>query len=202
MPEETKTIETAPEQGDQVNSLVTPAVLDACCGSRMMWFNKADDRALFIDVREGVKDMDFGTPATKGNNPCVIAPDQIADFRSMPFPNDSFMHVVFDPPHVEKKIGNIKSGIIPFKYGVLASSWRDDLRQGFAECFRVLKPNGTLVFKWSEVEIPLKDVLKLTDEVPLYGHRSGKKANTHWVVFLKTQKRIGFYDFADFADLV
>lgn len=28
-----------------------PPVLDACCGSRMFWFDKADRRALFIDKR-------------------------------------------------------------------------------------------------------------------------------------------------------
>ena len=38
------------------------------------------------------------------------------------------------------------------------------IRQGFKECFRVLKPNGTLIFKWNEVQFPVKDVLKLTDK--------------------------------------
>lgn len=28
-----------------------PPVLDACCGSRMFWFDKQDERALFIDKR-------------------------------------------------------------------------------------------------------------------------------------------------------
>jgi hypothetical protein len=31
----------------------------------------------------------------------------------------------------------------------------------------------------------LREVLALTPEKPLYGHRSGKKAQTHWVAFLK-----------------
>jgi hypothetical protein len=48
-----------------------------------------------------------------------------------------------------------------------------------------LKPNGTLIFKWNEIHIPIKSVLALTDKKPLYGHRSGKKANTHWVAFIK-----------------
>jgi SAM-dependent methyltransferase len=74
-----------------------------------------------------------------------------------------------------------------FSYGSLnKETWQDDLRLGFAECFRVLKPNGTLIFKWNEVDIPLREVLALTPEKPLYGHRSGKKANTHWVAFVKS----------------
>ena len=172
-------------EANPLDRFVMPDVLDACCGSRMMWFNKNDERALFIDKREGVKAMDLGTPSTKGRNPCVVQPDRVVDFRNMPFPNETFMHVVFDPPHLEKKIGSIETGIIPFKYGVLDATWEDDLRQGFAECFRVLKAKGTLIFKWNESEIPLREILKLTDQRPLYGHRSGKKAQTHWVAFLK-----------------
>ena len=59
------------------------------------------------------------------------------------------------------------------------------LAGGFAECFRVLKPNGTLIFKWCETQIPLRDILALTPEKPLYGHKGGAKSVTHWVAFLK-----------------
>jgi len=27
------------------------SVLDACCGGRMFWFDKSDDRAVFVDKR-------------------------------------------------------------------------------------------------------------------------------------------------------
>jgi hypothetical protein len=59
------------------------------------------------------------------------------------------------------------------------------LRAGFAECFRVLRPEGTLIFKWNEYEVPLRDVLALTPEKPLYGHQAGKQQKTHWIAFLK-----------------
>ena len=45
--------------------------------------------------------------------------------------------------------------------------------------------DGTLVFKWSEVEIPLRDVLSAIGAMPLFGHRSGKNMNTHWMCFMK-----------------
>ena len=77
------------------------------------------------------------------------------------------------------------------KYGRLDGSWKDDIKAGFSECFRVLKPGGTLIFKWNEYDIPLKQVLKLTDYKPMYGHRSGKQQKTHWVAFIKSQSDKG-----------
>ena len=157
-------------------------VLDACCGSRMMWFDKQDNRCLFADQREGAMELDHH-PSQAGRSPVNVFPDRIHDFRDMPYEDSSFHHVVFDPPHVRNL--SLKS-ILGFRYGSLdKQTWQDDLRLGFAECFRVLKPHGTLIFKWNEVDIPLREVLALTPEKPLYGHRSGKKANTHWVAFVK-----------------
>lgn len=71
------------------------------------------------------------------------------------------------------------------KYGRLFPSWRDDIRQGFKECFRVLEPYGVLIFKWNETQIKVSEILKLTDQKPLFGHKSGKQANTHWIAFMK-----------------
>jgi len=182
----------ADDLGVEAPRLVLPPVLDACCSTRMMWFDKQDARALYIDKREGTRVIDVGTPGTKGRKPKTVAPDVLADFRQMPFPNESFDHVVFDPPHFYKGAG--KTGRIAFDFGLLEETWRDDLRQGFAECFRVLRDRGTLIFKWCEVEIPLREVLALTPEKPLYGHRSGKKAMTHWVTFIKQNTEIGQSD--------
>ena len=102
----------------------------------------------------------------------------------MPFSDGQFHLVVFDPPHL---IGNGKSGWLAKKYGKLGTDWRDDLRAGFAECFRVLRPNGTLIFKWNEHEIPVAQILALTPEQPLFGNRCGKTAKSHWIVFMKAE---------------
>jgi hypothetical protein len=105
------------------------------------------------------------------------------DFRAIPYPDETFQMVVFDPPHRIKLTA--ESDFIK-KYGQLdKDTWREDLAQGFTECFRVLKTNGTLVFKWSEVSIKLSEILKLTDRKPILGHPSGKRMGTHWVLFLK-----------------
>lgn len=152
-------------------------VLDPCCGSRMMWFDKDDDRAVFGDIRsESVALCDGRT--------LQVSPDVQMDFRQMPFADETFRLVVFDPPHLNR-VG--PSSWTAAKYGALLPSWREDLAAGFAECFRVLKPGGTLVFKWSEVQIPLSRILELTDHKPLFGQRAGKTGKTHWVVFIKPE---------------
>ncbi len=71
------------------------------------------------------------------------------------------------------------------KYGVLGKGWRDDLQRGFSECFRVLAIDGVLIFKWNEIHIKVSEVLELTDQRPLFGHKSGKRSDTHWLCFIK-----------------
>jgi len=157
-------------------------ILDVCCGSRMMWFDKTDDRVLFVDRRN----CDYNIPpdrAYPSGTVIRVHPDTVADFTQLPFPDNSFCHIVFDPPHVirEEELGTVTK-----KYGVLNDDWPAMLSNGFRECFRVLRYGGTLIFKWCETTIPLKDILKLTTAKPLYGHRGGAKDKTHWVAFVKS----------------
>jgi len=159
------------------------AVLDACCGSRMFWFDRQDSRAVFGDIRREAHSLTDKSSAG-GSRELIIDPDIIMDFRAIPFPDDHFHMVAFDPPHL---VTNGKTGWLAKKYGKLNEDWRDDLRAGFAECFRVLKPNGTLIFKWNEHEVRVSEVLALTPHAPLFGNRCGKTAKSHWLVFMKPQ---------------
>lgn len=156
-------------------------VLDACCGSRMFWFDSEDDRAIFGDIRQERHTL-TDKSSVGGSRELIIAPDQQMDFRALPFPDEHFALVVFDPPHL---IRNGRSGWLAKKYGKLGEDWREDLRAGFAECFRVLRAHGTLIFKWNEHEIKVSEILKLTDQRPLFGNRCGKTAKSHWIVFMK-----------------
>lgn len=158
-------------------------VLDPCCGSRMFWFDREDGRVVFGDIRNVEYDL-ADKSSTGGARKLIIAPDQQMDFRALPFSNDSFSLVVFDPPHL---IQNGNTGWLAKKYGKLGDDWRADIRAGFAECFRVLKPYGTLIFKWNEHEVKVSELLKLTDAKPLFGNRCGKNAKSHWIVFLKDE---------------
>jgi ubiquinone/menaquinone biosynthesis C-methylase UbiE len=150
-------------------------VLDACCGSKMFWFDKSNNDVTYCDIRSEEHTLCDGRQLK-------VSPDVIADFTNMPFEDDYFKMVVFDPPHLE--IAG-KNGWMFKKYGKLSRNWKDDLRAGFSECLRVLVPGGTLIFKWNETQILTKEILKLVDIKPLFGHISGKRANTHWICFLK-----------------
>ena len=155
-------------------------ILDVCCGGRAFWFNKNDNRALFVDKRQGV----FPIVRKSPRSPVVVSPDWCGSFTALPFPDNTFCHVVFDPPHI---VESTASGNIAKTYGVLGSDWENELKQGFSECFRVLRIGGTLIFKWNEIHIPVGAILELTPVSPLYGHRSGKASNTHWIAFVKDE---------------
>lgn len=51
-------------------------ILDACCGSRMMWFDKNNSKALFMDNRELVERLSDGRALE-------VSPDIVGDFRNM-----------------------------------------------------------------------------------------------------------------------
>lgn len=161
-------------------------VLDPCCGSRMMWFDRANPDVIFGDKRrETLKVTDRSHGNTVGTRTLHIEPDVLLDFRALPYADDTFHHVVFDPPHL------VRAGPrswLAAKYGKLGEDWHGDLRAGFAECFRVLAVNGTLVFKWNETQVKVAEVLALVSQRPLYGHVSGRKGLTHWLVFVKPQE--------------
>jgi 23S rRNA G2069 N7-methylase RlmK/C1962 C5-methylase RlmI len=152
-------------------------VLDVCCGARGMWFNKYDDRALYLDKRSEIHSNDYPS----GKKTLKINPDIIGDFTNIKQPDESFYLVVFDPPHIQRN----ELGEITKRYGNLSGDWRTMIKNGFKECFRVLKPNGTLIFKWCEVQFPVTEILQLTEHKPLFGHKSGKQMKTHWITFIK-----------------
>lgn len=159
-------------------------VLDMCCGSRMFWFDRQHPDVLYCDNRQESCEL-TDMYARGGKRSLVIDPDLVSDFTSLPFADESFSLVVFDPPHL---IRAGKKGWLAKKYGVLGEDWRLDIRKGFAEGFRVLATNGVLVFKWNERDIPVSQVLALTEVKPLFGNRCGKSAQSHWIVFMKKRR--------------
>ena len=150
-------------------------ILDACCGSKMFWFDKDNPNVVFADIRQEEHTLCDGRKLE-------ITPDVVMDFTDMPFPDKSFKLVVFDPPHL-RKLG--ESSWMAKKYGVLPLDWETVIKRGFDECMRVLEPNGVLVFKWNECQIPVSKILKTIGVQPLLGHKSGKLSQTHWLLFMK-----------------
>ena len=158
-------------------------ILDATCGSRTIWFQKDCSIAVFMDCREEHDCAIWKSTKNNSVRTLSVEPDIIADFTNMPFDDNVFALVVFDPPHLVK-VG--ETAWLKKKYGKLPDNWPQLIYDGFRECMRVLKPYGTLIFKWSEIDIPTRDVIKAIGVEPLFGHRSGKAMKTHWMVFMKT----------------
>jgi len=158
-----------------MSDMNTARVLDPCCGSRMFWFDRSNSDAIFGDNRRERHVMCDGRQL-------IIEPDMLMDFTSLPFEDGRFNLVVFDPPHLENPGPKGWQGL---KYGKLPKDWRELLTKGFAECFRVLDTNGTLIFKWNETRIMIGEVLSLTPIKPLFGQTTTQSLKTHWIVFMK-----------------
>ncbi len=152
-------------------------ILDVCCGGKMFYANKNNPNVLFCDKRE------FETIFKKSKQKdeyFIVKPDVIADFRDLLFENESFSLVIFDPPHIKNR--SDKSFMVQ-KYGKLDKSYKEDLSKGFKECMRVLKNNGTLIFKWSEAQISLSEILSCFDKEPLLMQKTSR--TSHFCVFFK-----------------
>lgn len=167
-------------------------ILDVACGGRMFYFDKSDRRVLFCDNRTVETELCDGRKFS-------VKPDIQCDFTNLPFDDEVFRMVVFDPPHLLKckcrgisdvEYGTLKNKVVPtgyqqIKYGALYQDWKDMLKKGFSECFRVLEPGGVLIFKWNETDILVHEVLNLTPFKPLFGNKCGKQSKTHWICFMK-----------------
>lgn len=67
---------------DKMKAIKKP-ILDACCGGKMFYFDKNDDRVLFQDIRN------LETTLCDGRH-FEVHPDVQADFTDMPYPDGIF----------------------------------------------------------------------------------------------------------------
>ena len=135
-------------------------ILDATAGGRMLWQDKSHPRALYVDRRQEPP----GTIPIRPN--WSVQPDVVASFTALPFADGSFKMVIFDPPHIVRLTPS--KGYMRTKYGELGADWKETLRAGFTECWRVLAVHGTLVFKWAGADVPAAEVLRLLPVDPLF----------------------------------
>jgi SAM-dependent methyltransferase len=164
-------------------------ILDATCGGRTIWTegNKHHENALYIDTREEPP----GFHGQEGRT-YAVQPDEQQDFRNLPYDDESFNLAVFDPPHIIRE-GGMKTlgGHVRKKYGQLrAETWQEDLKAGFDELWRVLKPGGTLTFKFADDSADWDEVLELAPQDPLYGttYNQSNGVETRWFVFYKPER--------------
>lgn len=161
-------------------------ILDVTCGDRTIWFQKNEPHTIYCDKRKEEWEGDFGKVLNKNGKKkhrhLVIDPDIQCDFTNLPFDDEQFHLVVFDPPHIENLSEN---AWMRKSYGSLDGDWKPMIKKGFEECMRVLAINGVLIFKWSDISISTREIINVIGTEPLFGHRSGKKMNTHWMCFMK-----------------
>lgn len=123
-----------------VHATPDAAILDCCHNRGVMWKgSKLDITSMDIDPQ--------------------YACDFIGDFRAMPFADDSFDVVAFDPPHLPAAAASANSsGIERLQYGLTEHG---DYRQGdnvspafapfLVEAKRVLRPNGIVIAKIADL---------------------------------------------------
>lgn len=122
-----------------------------------------------LDMTSGFKGMQWEIKVTAAVNLDLSTFRKVTvrgDFTNLPFKDEAFQMVLFDPPHtIDSR--NTLLGTFPeyqggdphlatFKYGCYRTidQLRKAVYQGAREAARVLKPDGVLVFKWSDSEKP------------------------------------------------
>jgi SAM-dependent methyltransferase len=144
-------------------------ILDLSGGHRNIWFNRFQSSTIYID-----------------NRPEVL-PNVLCDSRQLPFPDASFDHIVFDPPHAVHGIGSKMARY----YGAYSPlEIQSIIRKTSREAYRVLKDEGFMNLKWNDHDIRLDHILKFFEcWEPLYGQkvagRSKHRSGTYWVALIK-----------------
>jgi len=140
------------------------------------WNKNLGDELVTIDIRKGnfSYESPYGWDKSKmGRSEVMIRPTVQADMRFLPFRENIFEAVIFDPPHAKTGLGSW----IWRKYG----SWTlyeliRTVRSANEEFKRVLKPGGFIIMKIYRQRWPLyKTLLK------------------NFVFFLPIERRTGAY---------
>ena len=103
-------------------------ILDVACGGKMFYFDKQDERVLFCDKRK-IKTRLCDVREYEVN------PDIMADFTKLPFEDNSFKLVVFDPPHLVHNTNSEITGWQQIKYGALQGDWKTELKKALQNAF-------------------------------------------------------------------
>ena len=107
-------------------------ILDACCGSRMFWYDKKEPNTTYMDMRKSYEQLADG-------HIIDVNPDVQGDFRDMDFEDNTFDLVVFDPPHL---IHAGKTSWLAITSGVLPNTWPMTLARGLDDCRKIGRASG------------------------------------------------------------
>lgn len=166
-------------------------ILDPCFVAQEKWeLSKTQERVLSILLSDNFSNLlsekarqRYVIKRLCDGRALNIRPDQIIDFRNLPYPDSYFNFVLFEPPYFVNDGSNSRAAS---KYGRLdKKTLLDDVRVGFSEAFRVLNPQGSLVLKWPEKDVTVGEIQKLAPSRPVNVYKTGRKIGTHWNLFLK-----------------
>jgi hypothetical protein len=150
-------------------------ILDLSAGNRAIWFNRLHPETIFIDIRP------------------EMHPTVVADTRELPFRDQEFDLVVFDPPHMTHG----KDSTMAKAYtSMQADEIKDLIRRTSNEAYRCSTKTSLLAFKWNNHDVRLDHILPLMEGYePLFGQkvafRSARGSSTHWILL---KKRNGYYE--------
>jgi len=152
-------------------------VLDISAGKRVMWFDKCDPVATFVDIR------------------AEVGPDFVADSRALPYSiGEGYNLIVFDPPHVNtgKPGKGPQAESFQEYYGHFTTEEiRSIIRGSASEAHRVSAPDALMAFKWNDHDQKLSVVLSLMEPWwrPLFGQRTTTRtkhaSGTYWVMLVR-----------------
>jgi hypothetical protein len=133
-------------------------ILDAGCANRCMWRYKNNPNIIFLDRQKKLERK----------------PDIYASNTNLPFKNDTFDTVFYDPPHawnipthpfysypnnteLHAKYPDMKQrGFAPSYYGIELYKTREELvkyiYEAEKELYRVLKSDGVMWLRWSNLK--------------------------------------------------
>lgn len=157
-------------------------ILDATCGAKQMWYQKDAKDVVYLDKRHGEIYFPPSNSEFWKQGNLFFDPTIIADNRQLPFKDNSFDMILFDPPFVVSMTPRMKA-----QYDILNPiTWTIDIGKAANEFFRVLKQGGFLILKWGEGYAVVREALKLFPVKPLFGtHLNYSKHKTWWIVFRK-----------------
>ena len=157
-------------------------MLDSTSGNRHLWKNKTPKNVLFLD-----KELNLRIP-----------PDIFADWKHLPFRDNSFECVLFDPPHVFSESSQFNRDPkarphgqkkIPGWYGAFKSK-RHAIIEIYNAQIEFARVASRMCFKWNEASISLWNVLGLFDRWMIqfkFQAKHLRSVKTWWVNFVRAR---------------
>ena len=149
-------------------------LLDATAGNRMIWAHvgKKSDYVVFMDKEPNL----------------AIPPDVLAVWGHLPFRDQVFSCVIFDPPHSRFGKNSMHQDTKGHRWwGNLSKRWQTDFYKAAQEFIRV---SDILCFKWNETSHVIDKILPLFRPWKIKymkKHQSSMKrgkSTTWWVTFI------------------